>query len=151
MDVQLPVRVLLVDDYVLFREGLKILLEKHGLVVVGEAGNGAQGVELARSCTPDVVVMDLSMPVMSGIEAASHIRRELGTPTILLTVHSDEVGILRAFAAGVAGYVLKSNAGSELIQGIHEVTQGRVYLSPGISKRAIQQIPGPDVARRRAR
>src|SRR4051794_41122875 len=99
--IQMPVRVLLVDDYLMFREGLKILLEKHGLIVVGEAADGAQAVKMVRSCEPDVVVMDLSMPVMNGIEAASRIRREFGTPTILLTVISDQPGILRAFEAGV--------------------------------------------------
>ena len=138
--IELPVRVLLVDDYVMFRQGLKILLQHHGLNVVGEAGNGTEAVELARRCLPDVVVMDMSMPVMNGIDAALRIRRELEIPTILLTVHAEEPAILRAFEVGVAGYVLKSNAATELIRAIREVNQGHIYLSPGISRKVVREM-----------
>ncbi len=136
----MPVRVLLVDDHAMLREALKILLEKHDLTVVGEAENGAQAVQMSRSCRPQVVVMDLSMPIMNGIDAAAEIRKDSSVPTILLTMHAEEQHVLRAFRAGIAGYVLKSKAASDLMQAIHEVMHGNVYLSPGISAAVIREM-----------
>jgi len=130
----------------MLRDGLKVLLEKNGFTIVGEAENGAQAVEIARSVRPQVVVMDLSMPVMNGIEGASEIRQESGIPTILLTMHAEEHHVLRAFKAGIAGYVLKSKAASDLVQAIHEVTRGNVYLSPGISATVIREMLNKDTA-----
>jgi len=131
--------VVLVDDHAMLRVGLQLLLEQHGITVVGEAENGAEAVKVTRSSRPDMVVMDLSMPVMDGIAAATEIRREPGTPTILLTVHRDEEYVVRAFEAGVAGYVLKSMVASDLVDAIREVRRGKVYLSPGISKTVLTQ------------
>ena len=140
----MSIRVVLVDDHAMLRDGLKVLLEKNGLSVVGEAENGAQAVERARTTRPQVVVMDLSMPVMNGIEAASEIRQESGIPSILLTMHSEEQHVLRAFRSGIAGYVLKSKAASELMQAIREVTRGNTYLSPGISGMVIREMLNKD-------
>jgi len=134
------VRVVLADDHAMLRDGLKVLLEKTGFIVAGEAENGAQAVEIARSVRPQVVVMDLTMPVMNGIEAASEIRQETGIPTILLTMHAEEQHVLRAFKAGIAGYVLKSKASADLVQAIQEVTRGNAYLSPGISATVIREM-----------
>jgi DNA-binding NarL/FixJ family response regulator len=94
------VRVVLADDHAMLREGLKALLEKNGVSVVGEAENGSQAVEMALAVRPQVVVMDLSMPVMNGIEAAAEIRQESGIPSILLTMHAEEQHVLRAFKSG---------------------------------------------------
>ncbi|MBZ5724602.1 MAG: response regulator transcription factor [Acidobacteriia bacterium] len=146
----MSVRVFLVDDHAVLRDALKVLLEKHGLTVVGEAENGAQAVQMARSARPQVMVMDLSMPVMNGIEAATEIQRESGTPTILLTMHSDEQHVLRAFRAGIAGYVLKSKAASDLVQAIHEVIRGNVYLSPGVSGTVVREMLNKDAAQSEA-
>ncbi|MBZ5725439.1 MAG: response regulator transcription factor [Acidobacteriia bacterium] len=142
----MAVRVVLVDDHAMLREALKILLEKHNLTVVGEAENGAQAVQLVRHCRPQVVVMDLSMPIMNGIDAAAEIRKDSGTPTILLTMHAEEQHVLRAFRAGVVGYVLKSKAASDLMQAIHEVILGNVYLSPGISGAVIREMQNKNKA-----
>ncbi len=136
----MSVRVILADDHAMLRDALKVLLEKHGMTVVGEAENGAQAVQLARTARPHLMVMDLSMPVMNGIEAASEIQKELGIPTILLTMHSDEQHVLRAFRAGVVGYVLKAKAASDLVQAIQEVVRGNVYLSPGISGTVVREM-----------
>jgi DNA-binding NarL/FixJ family response regulator len=150
------VRVVLADDHAMLREGLKALLEKNGVSVVGEAENGSQAVEMALAVRPQVVVMDLSMPVMNGIEAAAEIRQESGIPSILLTMHAEEQHVLRAFKSGVGGYVLKMKAAADLVQAIHEVTRGNVYLSPGISATVIREMlnkeaPGAEVLTLRER
>jgi len=150
------VRVVLADDHAMLRDGLKVLLEKNGLSVVGEAENGAQAVAMALAVRPQVVVIDLSMPVMNGIEAAAEIRRESGIPSILLTMHAEEQHVLRAFKAGIAGYVLKMKAAADLVQAIQEVMRGNVYLSPGISATVIREMlnkeaPGAEVLTLRER
>ena len=150
------IRVVLADDHAMLRDGLKVLLEKNGLSIVGEAENGAQAVEMALAVRPQVVVIDLSMPVMNGIEAAAEIRRESGIPSILLTMHAEEQHVLRAFKAGVGGYVLKMKAAADLVQAIQEVTRGNVYLSPGISATVIREMlnkeaPGAEVLTLRER
>lgn len=119
----------------MFRQGLRALLEKNGIEVAGEAADGREALQLARKIHPDVAVLDLSMPVMNGLAAA----RELGRyapkiRTVLLTMHEDDVYILEALRAGVWGYVLKTQAASDLVQAIQQVSRGAVYLSPGISE-----------------
>jgi DNA-binding NarL/FixJ family response regulator len=116
----------------MIREGLRLILERAEIQVVGEAGNGVELIEMARSLRPRVVVTDLSMPLMNGIEAAA-IRRELGIPGILLTMHTEHQYVVRAMSAGIMGYVLKSKAGVCLVEAIQEVARGNVYLSPGAS------------------
>src|ERR1041385_539999 len=153
---RMGVRVVLADDHAMLRDGLKVLLEKNGLSVVGEAENGAQAVAMALAVRPQVVVIDLSMPVMNGIEAAAEIRQESGIPSILLTMHAEEQHVLRAFKSGVGGYVLKMKAAADLVQAIHEVTRGNVYLSPGISATVIREMlnkeaPGAEVLTLRER
>src|SRR5215813_9728435 len=142
----MSIRVVLVDDHAMLREGLRVLLERGGLTVAGEAENGAEAVKTVRSARPQVVVMDLSMPVMNGIEAAAEIRQESGVPSVLLTMHSEEQHVLRAFRSGIAGYVLKSKASSDLVQAIREVANGNTYLSPGISGMVIREMLNKDVA-----
>ncbi len=144
----MPIRVILADDHGVLRDGLKLLLESNGILVVGEAENGAVAVDLARRLQPQVVIADYAMPVMNGIEAAAEIRKELGIPTILLTMHSEQSYIRHAFQAGVAGYILKSQAASALVDAIHEVAHGNSCLSPGISRVVIDEMldPGSRVA-----
>jgi DNA-binding NarL/FixJ family response regulator len=134
----MPVRIILADDHAMFREGLRLLLERAEFKVVGEAENGVDLIALARSLRPQVVVTDLSMPLMNGIEAAAAIRRELGIPGILLTMHTDAQYVLRAMSTGLMGYVLKSKASACLVEAVREVAAGNVYLSPGASNTVLR-------------
>ena len=129
----MPVRILLVDDHALVRQGLFSLLEREGFAVVGQASDGLEAFELARSLTPDIVVMDISMPSQNGLNAAREIHKYCSSKVILLTQHSEDMYIADALEAGVAGYVLKSQASSDLIHAIRQVAGGQVYISPGIS------------------
>jgi DNA-binding NarL/FixJ family response regulator len=128
----------------MFRDGLKLVLERGGFTVVGEAADGLEAVNLAKTCRPKVVVMDLSMPIMNGIDAAVQIRQETGIPTLLLTMQTEEHYILRAFSSGVSGYILKSRAATDLIEAIQEVVRGNLYLSPGISNTIVREMLNKD-------
>jgi two-component system, NarL family, response regulator NreC len=134
-----PVRVLVADDHEIVLQGLKTVLDREGFEIVGEASDGAQAVALAVELRPDLIVMDISMPVMTGIEAAAQIRRSVpDAKLLLLTVHTENRYILEALRSGIRGYVLKSRAASELIEAIQEILNGRVYLSPGISQTVVE-------------
>jgi two-component system, NarL family, response regulator NreC len=134
-----PVRVLVADDHQIVLQGLKTILDREGFEVVGDAPDGAQAVARAIELQPDLVVMDISMPVMTGIEAAAQIRRAVPSARlVLLTVHTENRYILEALKAGIRGYVLKSRAAGELIEAIHEILDGRLYLSPGISQTVVE-------------
>src|SRR5207248_3242199 len=114
-------RVLLAEDHQIVREGLRVLLEQGGFRVVGEAADGREAVEQAAKLDPDVVILDLSMPALNGIEAAREIlRSHPHTQAIILTVHRDVQYVQQAFQAGVRGYVLKTRAASELASAILE-------------------------------
>ena len=135
----MTLRVLLADDYKIVRDGLRVLLEQGGFNVVGEAANGREAVEQAAQLEPDIVVLDLSMPDLNGIEAAREILRLLPrTCAIILTVHRDEQYVQQAFQAGARGYVLKTRATSDLISAIMDVGEGKIFLSPEIPRRVIQ-------------
>jgi len=130
----MPTRVVLADDHALVRQGIKSVLEREGLQVVAEASDGQEAIRQAKALSPDVVVMDIGMPTLNGMDAA----RELGrccpkTKAILLTQHDEDQYVAEALSAGVKGYVLKSQVASDLIQAIQQVLRGQVYLSPGIS------------------
>jgi len=136
--VSMQTRVLLADDHVLVRQGVRLLLEKEGFEVVGEADNGIEAVRLARQTEPDVAVLDLLMPQLNGIDAAREIHQ--GSPhtkTLLLTARGDEI-LLEALAAGMRGCLLKSHAGRDLVQAIRQLEDGRVYLSPGLAEAVVQ-------------
>ncbi len=132
----MPIRIVLADDHTILRNGLRLLLERHpDLSVVGEAANGREAVEVATRESPHVVVMDISMPILNGIEAARRITSELPrTAVIVLSVHSDEAYILRALKAGARGYLLKDSAEADLIQAVRAVSAGKAYFSPTVSK-----------------
>jgi DNA-binding NarL/FixJ family response regulator len=130
------IRILLADDHNVMRAGLKLLLERHpGFRVVGEASDGYEAVETAIACKPDVVVLDIAMPRLSGIEAAKRITTQLPqTAIIILSMHSDEGYVLRALKAGAKGYLLKDSAESDLIKAIEVLNKGKAFFSPEISK-----------------
>ena len=128
-------RILLSDDHVIVRQGLKALLEREKLNVVGEASDGFEAVRLAMTLRPDLVVMDVGMPLMNGIDATREILKELPrTKVILLTVYTEDVYVLTALKAGVSGYVVKTRAAGDLVQAIRDVQKNHFYLSPGISR-----------------
>jgi two-component system, NarL family, response regulator NreC len=139
------IRVLLADDHVLVREGLRALLAKEAdIQVVAEAGDGREAIRVARETRPDVAAMDLSMPLLNGLEAARQMATWDRPPgVILLTVHSEDRYVLEAIRAGVRGYVLKKQAAADLVRAIREVSGGGVYLSPGISAAVIEAVRSP--------
>ncbi len=130
------IHILLADDHNVMRAGLKLLLESHtGFKVVSEASDGNQAVENALRTRPEVVVLDIAMPKLSGIEAAQRISAQLPqTAIIILSMHSDEGYVLRALKSGARGYLLKDSAESDLIQAIKAVSEGKAFFSPEISK-----------------
>jgi DNA-binding NarL/FixJ family response regulator len=132
-------RILLADDHAIVRQGLKALLEREGFAVVAEADDGQAAVRLARERCPDVAVLDFSMPILNGLDAALEILRACPrAKAILLTMHTDDHYVLSALQAGVKGYVVKTQASSDLVRAIHEVLRGMMYLSPGISEAVVQ-------------
>jgi len=133
--------VLLADDHVIVRQGLRGLLDREALTVVGEASNGQEAIAVAADKRPDVAVLDLGMPVMNGLEAAEQLLKHTpGTRCVLLTRHKDDQYVLAALRAGVRGYVLKSQAAYDLIQAIRQVHRGEVYLSPGVSRAVVEAM-----------
>jgi len=136
-----PIRLLLVDDHHIVRDGLRALLNsERDMEIVGEATSGRQAVAVAEQLRPDVVIMDLAMPLLNGMEATRQITS--GTPTtkvIILSSYSDDPHLEQALAGGAAGYVLKQAAASELVRAVREVQAGNAYFSPAINRR-MQQL-----------
>jgi DNA-binding NarL/FixJ family response regulator len=134
------IRVLIADDHALVRAGIASLLR--GLVdveVVGEAGDGAEAVDLARRMVPDVVVLDISMKVMNGFEAAQQIVRLTPAPkVIMLSMHTDRAFVERAVAAGASGYLIKDSAEQELELALRSVARGQVYMSAALSNSLVE-------------
>src|SRR5713101_7514289 len=130
----MPIRVVLADDHALIRQGLKVLLEREGFQVVGEASDGQEVVRLLPSLHPDVAVLDISMPLLNGVDAARELQKASPTTrNILLTRHDEDQYVTEALRAGVKGYVLKSQAATDLVHAIREVCRGGIYLRPSIS------------------
>src|SRR5690242_13392105 len=135
-----PIRVLLADDHAILRSGLRLLLSAEpDLEVVGEANNGFEAVEQTRRVKPDVVVMDIAMPGMSGLEATRRIGQlETGARVLILTVHAEEQYLLPVVQAGGSGYVLKSQADTDLLEAIRAVHRGEVFLDPPAQKTLLE-------------
>ena len=128
-------RIVLADDHHIVRQGLRALLEHEGFAVVGEAENGRDAVKLAQTHRPDVVVLDLKMPTLNGLDAGREIlQNRHATAAILLTMHTEEHQIAMALRAGIRGYLLKTQAAEDLVHAIREVIRGEIYLSPGVSR-----------------
>jgi len=135
-----PIRILLADDHTVMRRGLRLLLESQAeFSVVAEASDGRQAVEQAEASQPDVAVIDIAMPNLSGIEAAQRMTSSLPhLAIVILSMHSDEGYVLRALKVGAKGYLLKDSAEGDLIEAIKAVHQGRTFFSPEISRMLVE-------------
>ncbi|MGZ4412206.1 MAG: response regulator, partial [Gaiellaceae bacterium] len=136
-----PARVLIVDDHDLFRTGLRNLLVENGVTVVGEAGTGSEALRLVRELVPDVVVMDLNMPGMRGVEATRRITSDAPlTRVLVLTISEDDSDVVDAILAGACGYLLKDSSVDELLRGIESATIGESMISPTIASKVLQHV-----------
>jgi len=135
----MAIRVLLADDHTIFREGLRSLLERMPEVTVAcEAGDGREALELIEKERPDIAVIDITMPGLSGLEVAARAKRASpDTKVIILSMHAREVYVAQALRGGVVGYLLKDSAASELALALRSVARGETYLSPAISKHVV--------------
>ena len=134
----MPTRVVLADDHVLVRQGIKSLLEREGMQVLAEASDGQEAVRHVEKLNPDVAIFDIGMPMLNGMDAARTVSRSCAkTKSILLTQHDEDQYVSEALNAGVKGYVLKSQVANDLVQAIRQVLRGDVYLSPGIASAVI--------------
>jgi two-component system, NarL family, response regulator NreC len=135
-----PCRIIIVEDHTILRQGLRVLLSSDpDFEIVGEAEDGRESVRLAETLSPDLILMDLSMPKMTGTEAISEIKkRNTDTKIVVLTVHKGEEYVLSALEAGADGYVLKDANREELATAIKKVLEGKRYLSPDISGKVIE-------------
>lgn len=141
------IRVLIADDHALLREGIRALLSRESdLEVVGEAADGREAIARCRSLRPDVVLMDIAMPGLGGLEAALEIRKESpDTKILVLTQYEDREYVTRFLKAGAAGYVLKKAAGAELASAIRSVSRGGLVLDPQVAREALREpetVPG---------
>jgi DNA-binding NarL/FixJ family response regulator len=145
-----PVRVLLADDQVLVRSGFKALLDaEDDIMVVGEAANGSEAVKRARATRPDVILMDIRMPELDGIQATSEIARTRGleqTRVLILTTYDTDAYVFEALRAGASGFLLKDAGPSELLHAIRVVAAGEALLAPRITRRLIAQFTAERIA-----
>ena len=153
----MPIRILLADDHVIVRQGLRALLEQAGMVVIGEASDGPEALRMVHEHTPNVAVLDIAMPHLNGLETARRLRQTVPqTKIIVLTMHTEEPYVFEALQAGVVGYVLKTQAAVDIVQAIHAALQGAIYLSPRVTNVVVQTYrtqatlpPDPLTARER--
>jgi NarL family two-component system response regulator LiaR len=140
-----PIHVLIADDHAVVRDGLAaIIAGDPGLKLIGQAVNGAQAVELARALRPDVLLLDLIMPVQDGLSAIADLRRDNPAARILvLTGYAEDDQVFPAIKAGALGYMLKDAPREQLLQAIHDVAAGRVFLSPHIALKVMQELQQP--------
>ena len=134
------IRVLVCDDHAILRDGIKLLLNSQpDMEVVGEAIDGREAVEQARALQPDMILMDIAMPGLNGLEATKQIRRDVPDARVLvLTMYENDEYVSRMLEAGVLGYVLKKAAGTELVHAIRSIHQGEAFLYPSITKRVVE-------------
>ena len=136
--------ILLADDHAIVKEGLVSLLKEHGFDVVGAVGDGQALIEAAKRFQPDVIITDISMPKLNGLEALTRLTAaQIPSKIIILTMHNDADVATRAVRAGASGFLLKEAAGDELVNAIRQVIQGRIYLSPAVTRDVITRIASP--------
>jgi DNA-binding NarL/FixJ family response regulator len=136
------VRIMLVDDHEVVRMGLRTLLERRdNMAIVGEAGDGPEAVDIARQARPDVIVMDIRLPTMSGVEACREIRDERPeTRVIMLTSYADDEAIYGSIMAGASGYLLKQTRGQDLAGAIERVARGESLLDPSVTEKVLRRM-----------
>ena len=145
----MPIRIIIADDHSVVRQGLRMFLGADPeLEIIAEARNGAEALQLTRQLQPDVVLMDLLMPVMDGIAAISAIRREVPeTEVVALTSVLEDVSVVDAVRAGAIGYLLKDTEAHELRRAIKAAAAGQVQLSPAVAARLLREVRTPDIDR----
>jgi len=135
----MPLRLLLADDHAVVRHGLRAVLEREGFQIVGEGCDGQDAVRLAPTVRPDVAILDIGMPLLNGLDAARELRKiSQNIKVILLTRHDEPQYVTEALRAGVKGYVLKSQAATDLVEAIRQVARGGIYLSPNMSGAVVE-------------
>ena len=134
------IKVLIVEDHTIVRQGLaRLLSDQPGLEVVGQAVNGREAVEMAEKLNPDIIIMDIAMPKMNGIEASKKIRKLLPrTKILILSMYSHEHYIHELLEVGVSGYLLKDSSGHDIIKAIDDAMKNKIFLSPAISQRVAE-------------
>ena len=134
------IRLLIADDHGVVRKGLRLLLEQYDeLAVIGEAADGREAVRLAEELKPDIVIIDVAMPLLNGIDAAAQVlKNDANRGVIILTMHADEAYLLRALDVGVKGYLLKETAEQDLLRAIKVVSQGRPFFSSAITETLLE-------------
>jgi DNA-binding NarL/FixJ family response regulator len=144
----MPLRVILADDHQIVRQGIRTLVERQGVQVVAETGDGLTLIELVRQHLPDLAIVDVSMPRLNGIDATRQMLAAVPTMgVVLLTMHDEELHVSAALRAGVRGYVLKTQAADELMDAIRTVSTGGTYLSPKVSRMVVSAyVSGSDTA-----
>ena len=144
------VKILVVDDHTIVRQGLKALLEAQpGFRVVGEADNGREAVKKAQELSPDVVIMDIAMPILNGLEATRQIKRVLPEVKVLaLTMYNDEEYVFQILKSGASGYLIKETAASELINAIRSISMGNPFFSPTISRKIMESYLREDAEKK---
>lgn len=144
------VRILIVDDHTIVRQGLRALLEAQpGFTVVGEAENGREAVKKAQELAPDVVLMDIAMPIMNGLEATKQIKKTLpATKVLALSMYNDEEYVFQILKSGASGYLIKETAAGELITAIQSVSAGTPFFSPLISRKIMESYLQDDEAKK---
>ena len=136
--------ILLADDHKMMRDGLRAVLEREGMTVVGEAGNGYEAVELTKRLRPDVVVMDIAMPKLNGVDATRRLVTDVpNVKVIALSMNSDRRYVVAMFEAGAMGYLLKNCASSELVQAVQAVVANLTYISPSVAASVVASNLAP--------
>src|SRR5437763_359873 len=142
-------RVVIADDHPLFRDGLRSLLEARGVEVLGEARDGREAVNLARKLTPDVILMDLSMPDLDGLAATRLISAEVaGVRVVILTASEDDADLFEAIKSGAQGYLFKNVASDEFFRLLEGVARGEPALTPGLARKLLGEFARPAPATR---
>jgi two-component system, NarL family, response regulator NreC len=137
----MAVRVLLADDHSIVRQGLRAILEREGFEVVAEAADGREAIQCCERLHPEVAVLDVTMPLLNGIDAAQEIKRSHPrTKVVLLTMHTEDNFVLQSLRAGVNGFVLKQRSADELVRAIREVCKGETFLSAGICRTVVDAL-----------
>ena len=147
IDDEQAIRVVIVDDHALFRQGLRELLTEQGMEVLGEGSDGQEGLRLIEASAPDVVLMDLNMPRMSGLEAVRAVRERCPrTRVVMLTISLADQDVAEAIVAGATGYLLKDASIEEIVAGIHAAARGEALLSSRVAARLLDRLRGDDAA-----